>query len=108
MAQVERPLSPHLQIYKPQLTSVLSILHRITGIGLGIGTRLLAWWLVSAADGPEHVVHGLHLREDQRGRADRLPLLHGGQRRGRAQGCTRWRCFGRGQGKVSRLRESRE
>ena len=54
MAQVERPLSPHLQIYKPQLTSVLSILHRITGIGLGIGTLLLAWWLVSAAYGPDH------------------------------------------------------
>ena len=54
MAQVERPLSPHLQVYKPQLTSVLSILHRITGIGLGIGTFLLAWWLVSAAYGPDH------------------------------------------------------
>ena len=54
MAQVERPLSPHLQVYKPQLTSVLSILHRITGIGLGIGTLLLAWWLVSAAYGPDH------------------------------------------------------
>jgi succinate dehydrogenase / fumarate reductase cytochrome b subunit len=54
MAQVERPLSPHLQVYKPQLTSVLSILHRITGIGLGIGTVLLAWWLVSAAYGPDH------------------------------------------------------
>ena len=54
MAQVERPLSPHLQVYKPQLTSVLSILHRITGIGLGIGTVLLAWRLVSAAYGPDH------------------------------------------------------
>ncbi len=54
MAQVERPLSPHLQVYKPQLTSVLSILHRITGVGLGVGTLLLAWWLVSAAYGPNH------------------------------------------------------
>jgi len=47
-----RPLSPHLQIYKPQLTSVLSILHRATGIALAIGTLLLAWWLIAAAAGP--------------------------------------------------------
>tara|TARA_Y100001960_G_scaffold256956_1_gene275771 strand:+ start:2214 stop:2609 length:396 start_codon:yes stop_codon:yes gene_type:complete len=53
MAQVERPLSPHLQVYKPQLTSVLSILHRITGVSLGIGTLLVAWWLISAAYGPD-------------------------------------------------------
>ena len=53
MAQVERPISPHLQVYKPQLTSVLSILHRVTGVGLGVGTLLLAWWLVAAAYGPD-------------------------------------------------------
>ena len=53
MAQVERPISPHLQVYKPQLTSVLSILHRITGVGLGAGTLLLAWWLVAAAYGTD-------------------------------------------------------
>jgi succinate dehydrogenase / fumarate reductase cytochrome b subunit len=52
MAQVERPLSPHLQIYRPQITSVLSILHRITGIGLALGALVLAWWLVAAAYGP--------------------------------------------------------
>ncbi len=52
MAQVERPLSPHLQVYKPQLTSVLSILHRVTGVALAAGTLLLAWWLVAAAYGP--------------------------------------------------------
>lgn len=46
---VRRPLSPHLQIYKPQITSTLSILHRITGIGLAVGTVLLVWWLVAAA-----------------------------------------------------------
>ena len=46
MAQVERPLSPHIQIYKPQLTSVLSILHRATGVALGAGAPLLAWWLL--------------------------------------------------------------
>jgi succinate dehydrogenase / fumarate reductase cytochrome b subunit len=52
MATENRPLSPHLQIYKPQLTSVLSILHRITGVALAIGTLLLVWWLIAAAAGP--------------------------------------------------------
>ena len=46
-----RPLSPHLQVYKPQLTSVLSILHRISGIALAVGTVLLVWWLVAASTG---------------------------------------------------------
>ncbi|MGF1447175.1 MAG: succinate dehydrogenase, cytochrome b556 subunit [Pikeienuella sp.] len=49
-----RPLSPHLQIYKPQYTSVLSILHRITGVGLTLGAVLVVWWLVAAATGPEY------------------------------------------------------
>lgn len=53
MAQVERPLSPHLQIYRLPLTAVMSITHRITGIGLGIGTLVLTWWLLAAAMGPE-------------------------------------------------------
>jgi succinate dehydrogenase / fumarate reductase, cytochrome b subunit len=53
MASAERPLSPHLQIYKPQISSILSILHRITGAGLGIGLLLLAWWLIAAASGPD-------------------------------------------------------
>ena len=53
MPSQDRPLSPHLQIYKPQLTSVLSILHRITGAALAIGTLLLVWWLVAVAAGPE-------------------------------------------------------
>jgi succinate dehydrogenase / fumarate reductase, cytochrome b subunit len=48
-----RPLSPHLQIYRPQLTSVLSITHRATGIALAAGTLLLVWWLVAAASGPQ-------------------------------------------------------
>jgi succinate dehydrogenase / fumarate reductase, cytochrome b subunit len=42
-----KPLSPHLQIYRPQLTSVLSITHRATGIFLGLGTALLVYWLAS-------------------------------------------------------------
>ena len=49
----ERPLSPHLQIYKPQITSVLSIMHRITGVALTIGLFVMAWWLLAAASGPE-------------------------------------------------------
>jgi len=48
-APVERPLSPHLQIYRVQLTSVTSILTRITGNALIVGTLLAVWWLVAAA-----------------------------------------------------------
>ena len=47
-----RPLSPHLQIYKPMLTMVMSIVHRITGAALYFGMLLLAWWLIAAASGP--------------------------------------------------------
>ncbi|HMB76297.1 MAG TPA: succinate dehydrogenase, cytochrome b556 subunit [Kiloniellaceae bacterium] len=48
-----RPLSPHLQVYRPQLTSSLSILHRITGAALAVGTLLLVYWLAAAASGTE-------------------------------------------------------
>lgn len=53
MATDRRPLSPHLQVYRPQLTSVLSITHRATGVALSIGTLLLVYWLAAAAAGPE-------------------------------------------------------
>lgn len=46
-----RPLSPHLQIYRPQLTSILSITHRATGIFLSAGILALTYWLVSVAAG---------------------------------------------------------
>ena len=46
---IRRPLSPHLQVYKPQITSVLSILHRITGVALAVGSLLMVVWLVAAA-----------------------------------------------------------
>ena len=46
-----RPLSPHLQIYKPIPTMVMSIVHRITGGALYFGTILVAWWLVALASG---------------------------------------------------------
>ncbi|MGR3511222.1 MAG: succinate dehydrogenase, cytochrome b556 subunit [Paracoccaceae bacterium] len=44
-----RPLSPHLSIYKPQLTSMTSIFTRITGVGLVVGGLLAVWWLLAAA-----------------------------------------------------------
>ncbi|HHI81718.1 MAG TPA: succinate dehydrogenase, cytochrome b556 subunit [Rhizobiales bacterium] len=50
----QRPLSPHLQIYKPMLTMMMSIVHRITGAALFFGTILLAWWLIAAATGPAY------------------------------------------------------
>jgi succinate dehydrogenase / fumarate reductase cytochrome b subunit len=51
-ARAERPLSPHLQIYRPMLTTAMSIVHRITGFGLYFGTLILAWWLIAAGSGP--------------------------------------------------------
>ncbi len=54
MAQGNRPLSPHLQIYRPQITSVLSILHRLTGVVLAPGAVLLVYWLLAVAAGPAH------------------------------------------------------
>ncbi len=53
MATQQRPLSPHLQIYRPQLTSVLSISHRITGVLLSVGLVPLVVWLVALGRGPE-------------------------------------------------------
>ena len=53
-ARPQRPLSPHIQIYKPLVNMVMSILHRITGAALYLGTLLLAWWLIAAATGPDY------------------------------------------------------
>ena len=52
MAARQRPISPHLQIYKPQLTSVLSITHRGTGLFLSLGILVLSYWLLAIAGGP--------------------------------------------------------
>ena len=46
---IRRPLSPHRQVDRWPVSMALSILHRITGVGLGLGTLLLAWWLIAAA-----------------------------------------------------------
>lgn len=51
--QKERPLSPHLSVYKPQITSVLSILNRIFGCFMAISTPVLVYWLTTIASGPE-------------------------------------------------------
>ncbi len=50
----QRPLSPHLQIYRPVISMVMSIFHRITGTMLYLGIIVLAWWLIAAASGPEY------------------------------------------------------
>lgn len=49
-----RPLSPHLQIYKPIINMVMSIFHRLTGVALYAGAIGLAWWLFAAAHGPDY------------------------------------------------------
>lgn len=50
---VQRPLSPHLTIYRPQITTTLSILHRITGLLLTLGAVVLVAWVATVAAGPE-------------------------------------------------------
>lgn len=52
-SKVERPLSPHLQIYRPVMTMMMSIAHRITGAALYFGSLLLVGWLLAAAAGPQ-------------------------------------------------------
>ncbi len=51
--RAERPLSPHLQIYRPMLTMMMSIAHRLSGAALAVGFILLAWWLLAISLGPE-------------------------------------------------------
>jgi succinate dehydrogenase / fumarate reductase cytochrome b subunit len=53
MSAHKRPLSPHLQVYNPQITSVMSILHRITGVVLALGSLGMLWVLISLSMGPE-------------------------------------------------------
>ena len=52
MTTRNRPLSPHIQVYRMPFTAILSITHRMTGIALALGTVVLAYWLASAAYGP--------------------------------------------------------
>ncbi len=53
MSTDNRPLSPHLQVYRLPLTVVLSITHRLTGVFLALGTLMIVWILVAAASGPD-------------------------------------------------------
>lgn len=53
MAKVERPLSPHLQVFRWYFSMALSIAHRATGIAMATGLVFLTWWLLALASGPE-------------------------------------------------------
>ena len=53
-----RPISPHLQIYRPQLTSVLSILHRMTGVFISLGLPCLVYWLWTLTQGQDQYEQG--------------------------------------------------
>jgi succinate dehydrogenase cytochrome b subunit len=53
MQKPARPLSPHIQVYRWQWTSVLSICHRASGIALAVGSLVLVYWLAALADGPQ-------------------------------------------------------
>jgi succinate dehydrogenase / fumarate reductase cytochrome b subunit len=61
MKKRTRPLSPNIQIYRPQLTSILSIANRITGVLLSFYAVVLVVWLIAAAAGPQaySIMHGL-------------------------------------------------
>ena len=56
-----RPLSPHLQVYRPMLSTAMSIFHRITGVALSLGMVLLVWWFMAAATSDDYfnLVNGL-------------------------------------------------
>ena len=56
MASDNRPLSPHLQVYRPQITSILSIIHRLTGVALAAGALLFACWILAATYGEDAFV----------------------------------------------------
>jgi succinate dehydrogenase / fumarate reductase cytochrome b subunit len=56
MSHSERPLSPHLQVYRWQITMTLSILHRATGVALALGAFVVAWWLIAVAAGGDTFV----------------------------------------------------
>lgn len=50
----KRPLSPHLSVYRFQMSMFTSIVHRITGVGLTLGAVLIVWWFIAASSGPEY------------------------------------------------------
>jgi succinate dehydrogenase / fumarate reductase, cytochrome b subunit len=52
MAQAQRPLSPHLQVYRWQVSNTLSIVHRLTGVVMAVAVAALVGWLLALASGP--------------------------------------------------------
>jgi len=56
-----RPLSPHLQVYRWQITMTMSILHRVSGVALTVGALGLAWWLLALAAGGDQYAHAAAL-----------------------------------------------
>ena len=75
MGDSNRPLSPHLEIYKPQLTAILSIFHRASGVFLVIGTLLLVYWLTALAQGPESYAQAQALFGSMLGRLILFPWV---------------------------------
>lgn len=65
--KMQRPLSPHLQVYRWQLTMAMSILHRMAGAALAVGTLMVVWWLVAAATGEEAYYHAMEFTESPLG-----------------------------------------
>ena len=69
MSNNDRPLSPHLSIYRWPITMTLSILHRATGLALSVGLLVLVAWLFSAASGVESYAAVLSVLDSTLGRA---------------------------------------
>jgi len=68
MSARARPLSPHLQIYRWQISNTLSIMHRITGVALAFGLVALAHWFISLAGGEEDYEAAMRLFSSPLGR----------------------------------------
>ena len=75
-----RPLSPHLQVYRPQLTSITSILTRITGNALLLAALLSVWWLLGAASGPECPIQHFQAKGRKRQAAILLLAINSAQK----------------------------
>lgn len=50
----DRPMSPHLSVYRPQMSMITSITHRITGVGMVLALSWIVWWFLAASTGPEY------------------------------------------------------
>ncbi|MVT64887.1 succinate dehydrogenase, cytochrome b556 subunit [Bradyrhizobium pachyrhizi] len=74
-ARRQRPQSPNIQIYRPQLTSVLSIANRISGVVITIGAVGLVLWLLAAAAGPDAYAYARGLLSSSLGQCGLLVLL---------------------------------